>query len=136
MDSNYIMLGLRDDATLEDAKEAYEYWKRKYKAADFDDEPEYARRKIKALGEAYRSVCVSIAGYVPESAMEKEEPAKKLNIRKLEKAGSEKVSVAGFTEGLKNAAKSFLDELDREHGFAPTFSAGAIMDTDYDEIDD
>ena len=136
MNSDYIMLGLREDATLEDAKVAYEYWKKKYKAADFDDEPEYAKRKIRALGEAYSNVCMNIAGYVPESAPVSEPgPAKK--IRRLTKeAGSGKVSMATFTEGLKNAAKSLLDEIDRENGYAPSFSDGLRLDTDYDEIDD
>ncbi len=162
MDYNYTLLGLREDATLENAKEAYEYWKKKYKTADFYDEPEYAKRKIAQLTEAYTNVCRSIAGYVPADVQRdttaKGRP-KGLHPKKLsefrddisrnhiesdnriksdhhsESKGMAFLGGAGFLEGLKSAAKDFLDEMDLENGYAPSFAAGQD-DDDYDDMSD
>lgn len=166
MDYNYTLLGLREDATLEDAKSAYEYWKKKYKATDYDDEPEYARRKIAQLTEAYSNVCNKIAGYVPEDDKGSDtvkSKIKSIQPKRLKKSEDDFISerfetnktakenrkyhsesdglnIAGkgnFLDGLKSAAKDFLDELDLQHGYAPTFSAGQNSDNnDYDIIDD
>ncbi len=166
MDYNYTLLGLREDATLEDAKSAYEYWKKKYKAADYDDEPEYARRKIAQLTEAYSNVCNRIAGYVPIDIKDSNATKNKVKaiqpkrlktsednffsepfetdkiVKENRKYHSESngLNIAGkgsFLDGLKSVAKDFLDELDLQHGYAPTFAAGQNSDDyDYDIIDD
>lgn len=53
MDRNFALLGLRDDATREQVKAAYERRLSKYRSADYADDPEYARRKIGQLKAAY-----------------------------------------------------------------------------------
>ena len=152
MKSDFILLGLRDDATLDDAARAYNYWKRKYQAADFDDEPAYAKRKIKALGIAYENVCRDIAGYVPEHVLPEEESSgsqktpggklKKLK-RKTEQDSFERVSgqkqgIDGFLNGLKAAGTKFLDELDLDNLSGLVVSSKSFHeddDYDYDEVD-
>lgn len=150
MKNDYILLGLQEGATLEDAKNAYVYWKKKYQAADFDDEPEYAKRKIKALGIAYENVCRDIAGYVPEPVRvtdDRKETGKSVRgnrIKKLRRQeedmefyDNEPVAAAGFSgfiDGLKNAGAKFLEELDIEHGFIPK-EAETDMDYDYNDED-
>ena len=53
MDRNFALLGLREDATKEQVKEAYGRRLAKYKSADYADDPEYVKRKIAELNEAY-----------------------------------------------------------------------------------
>ncbi|MCI9641013.1 MAG: hypothetical protein HFE72_12960 [Emergencia sp.] len=53
MDRNFALLGLREDATKEQVKAAYAKRLTKYKSADYEDDPEYVRRKIAELNEAY-----------------------------------------------------------------------------------
>ena len=138
MRSDYILLGLQEGATLEEAEQAYRYWKKKYQAADFDDEPEYAKRKIRALGKAYENICRDIAGYVPDNVLpseNKERPAAGhgKGIRKLRRSedyssselsdepvnhGAEQ-GISGFIRGLKDAGAKFLDELDSGDGIIP-----------------
>lgn len=53
MDRSYAILGVKEDATKQQVRDAYERRLKKYKAADYDDEPEYAARKIAELKNAY-----------------------------------------------------------------------------------
>lgn len=53
MNRNFALLGLREDATKEQVKAAYERRLAKYHAADYADDPAYAQRKIAELKEAY-----------------------------------------------------------------------------------
>lgn len=53
MDRSFFVLGLREDATPQQVKTAYEHRLKKYKAGDYTDDPEYAARKIAELKEAY-----------------------------------------------------------------------------------
>ena len=55
------LLGLHEDATRTQIDEAYSTWAKKYKAADYADEPEYARRKLALLKEAYSIATGSVA---------------------------------------------------------------------------
>ena len=63
MDRNFAILGLREDATKEQVKQAYELRLRKYKSSDYDDDPDYVRRKISELKAAYEAA-YSMAGTV------------------------------------------------------------------------
>lgn len=53
MDRNFAILGLHENASKEQVKEAYERRLKKYKTADYADDPEYAVRKIRELKDAY-----------------------------------------------------------------------------------
>lgn len=53
MDRNFLMLGLKEDATKEQVKAAYARRLVKYKSADYEDDPEYVRRKIAELNAVY-----------------------------------------------------------------------------------
>lgn len=61
MNSNFAKLGLREDATKEQVKQAYELRLRKYKSSDYDDDPDYVRKKIAELKIAY-DAAYSVAG--------------------------------------------------------------------------
>ncbi|MEY8298823.1 MAG: hypothetical protein ACLRJC_04575 [Emergencia timonensis] len=61
MNSNFAKLGLREDATKEQVKQAYELRLRKYKSSDYDDDPDYVRKKIAELKTAYNAA-YSVAG--------------------------------------------------------------------------
>jgi len=54
MDRNFALLGLREDASKEQVKAAYERRLSKYRAADYADDPEYVRRKTAELTQAYK----------------------------------------------------------------------------------
>ena len=49
----FSLLGLHEDASRSQIDAAYRNRTNKYKAADYDDEPEYAKRKLSQLREAY-----------------------------------------------------------------------------------
>lgn len=53
MDRSFAILGIREDATKQQVKEAYERRMKKLKTADYADDPEYAARKIAELRQAY-----------------------------------------------------------------------------------
>lgn len=53
MNKYFSLLGLREDAGKDDVKAAYERRVRKYKSSDYDDDPEYVRKKLAELKEAY-----------------------------------------------------------------------------------
>ena len=50
----YRMLGLAQEASYDKIKEAYEKKMSKLKSADYQDDPEYARKKMEEVREAYR----------------------------------------------------------------------------------
>ncbi len=56
MDRKYYcrILGVKDGATDEDIKRAYEERKKRLRSSDYSDEPEYVEQKLKELDEAYR----------------------------------------------------------------------------------
>ena len=60
MNSNFAKLGLREDATKEQVKQAYELRLRKYKSSDYDDDPDYVRKKIAELKTAYNAAYLSL----------------------------------------------------------------------------
>ena len=53
MNRNFAILGLSEDATKEQVKQAYDLRVRKYKSSDYDDDPDYVRRKLAELKSAY-----------------------------------------------------------------------------------
>lgn len=64
MNRNFAILGLREDATKEQVKQAYELRLRKYKSSDYDDDPDYVRKKTSELKAAY-DAAYSMAGNAP-----------------------------------------------------------------------
>lgn len=60
----YRILGLREGATRTELKNAYEDRIRKYRTPDYQDEPEYAQRKIREVKYAYGI----LAGSAPPSS--------------------------------------------------------------------
>lgn len=61
MNRDFSILGLREDATKEQVKQAYGRKVAKYRAADFADDPAYANKKIAQLKSAYERA-YAIAG--------------------------------------------------------------------------
>lgn len=61
MDRNFALLGLREDATKDEVRQAYELRVRKYRSSDYDDDPDYVRKKISELKNAYEAA-YSMAG--------------------------------------------------------------------------
>lgn len=53
MNRAFSILGVREDACKEEIKQAYERRLKKYKSDDYADDPEYVRKKIAELKEAY-----------------------------------------------------------------------------------
>lgn len=53
MNRNFAILGLSEDATKEQVKQAYELRAHKYKSSDYDDDPDYVRKKLDELKSAY-----------------------------------------------------------------------------------
>lgn len=53
MDRNFALLGLNEGATKAQVQQAYERRLKKYQSSDYDDEKEYANRKIRELKAAY-----------------------------------------------------------------------------------
>ncbi len=53
MNRDYLLLGVRKNASREQIKRAYERQLLKYRAPDYEDDPEYVRRKIDELNAAY-----------------------------------------------------------------------------------
>ncbi|MGN0659993.1 MAG: hypothetical protein ACI4LA_10375 [Emergencia sp.] len=53
MNRSFALLGLREDASKDEVKAAYERRLQKYKSSDYEDDPDYVRRKIAELKEAY-----------------------------------------------------------------------------------
>ena len=55
MDRDFALLGLREGASKEEIRAAYERRLAKYKTADYADDPDYVRRKREELKAAYES---------------------------------------------------------------------------------
>lgn len=53
MNKYFSLLGLREDAGKDDVKAAYERRLQKYKSSDYDDDPEYVKKKLAELRVAY-----------------------------------------------------------------------------------
>ena len=66
MDKSYYcrVLGVREDASVQQIKKAYEERVKRLKSADYADEPEYASRKLSEAAYAYR---VLLGGEVPSA---------------------------------------------------------------------
>lgn len=60
----YRILGLREGASRSELKNAYEDRLRRYRTPDYQDEPEYAQRKIRELKYAYN---ILVGGAMPSS---------------------------------------------------------------------
>lgn len=60
----YRLLGLREGASQKQIDAAYDERRRKYKSPDYQDEPEYAARKMRELQEAY----IMLGGSAPKAA--------------------------------------------------------------------
>lgn len=56
MNRDYLLLGVRENASKEQIQKAYERRLLKYKSPDYDDDPEYVRRRIDELNAAYNRV--------------------------------------------------------------------------------
>lgn len=61
MDRNFALLGLSEKATPDQIQKAYERRLKKYQSSDYEDEKEYANRKIRELKAAY-AAALSKAG--------------------------------------------------------------------------
>lgn len=86
MDRNFALLGLREDATKEQVKEAYGRRLAKYKSADYADDPEYVKRKIADLNEAYTKAYNRAGGGMGGAAKPAENAGR--GFHDAEKAGS------------------------------------------------
>ena len=66
MDKSYYcrVLGVREDASVQQIKQAYEERVKRLKSGDYADEPEYASRKLSEAAYAYR---VLLGGEVPSA---------------------------------------------------------------------
>lgn len=62
MNRYFSLLGLREDAGKDDVKAAYERRVQKYRASDYDDDPEYVRKKLAELKTAYEQAYRMAAG--------------------------------------------------------------------------
>ena len=71
MKSCYEILGVKEDATLDQIQEAFEQKASRYKGEFYEDDPAYVKRKLKELQEAYSEAASMIAGELSESVMEK-----------------------------------------------------------------
>lgn len=60
----YRLLGLREGASQKQIDAAYDERRRKYKSPDYQDEPEYATRKMREIQEAY----IMLGGSAPKAA--------------------------------------------------------------------
>lgn len=60
----YRLLGLREGASQKQIDAAYDERRRKYKSPDYQDEPEYAARKMREIQEAY----IMLGGSAPKAA--------------------------------------------------------------------
>ena len=60
----YRLLGLQEGASQKQIDAAYDERRRKYKSPDYQDEPEYAARKMREIQEAY----IMLGGSAPKAA--------------------------------------------------------------------
>lgn len=82
MDRDYLLLGVRKNASREQIQKAYERQLLKYKSADYEDEPEYVRRRINELNAAYNRM-YSKAG--ASSSLLKGERTEEKSVRTVQK---------------------------------------------------
>ena len=69
MRSCYEILGVGEDATLEEIREAFEKKAARYKSGLYDDDPQYAKRKLKELQTAHEEAVALATGNMPEIAV-------------------------------------------------------------------
>lgn len=85
----YRILGVREDATQEQIRSAYAVRLSRLKSSDYEDEPEYAMRKIKELQHAYNVVSGSASpmgvAVRKQQVRRFEEPDRKQKQRSLKK---------------------------------------------------
>lgn len=101
MDRDFALLGLREGASKEEIRAAYERRLAKYKNADYADDPDYVRRKREELKVAY------------ESAVGK---AEKMSFEKFREGAVEELTeeaAKGFAEDTAEAAQTIFREREK-----------------------
>lgn len=109
MDRDFALLGLREGASKEEIRAAYERRLAKYKTADYADDPDYVRRKREELKAAYESA----VGKAERMSFEKfrEDAATELREELTEEAAEE------FAEDAAEAAQTiFMEREKRQSG--------------------
>lgn len=101
----YRLLGVREDATPAQIKAAYEDRLSKLKAADYNDDPEYARKRSREISEAYRI----LTGHAP-SVRQNEKRDKFEKIRDRMEKGEGNSNTGPFrSEDTRERADRFSD---------------------------
>ncbi len=105
MDRDFALLGLREGASKEEIRAAYERRLAKYKTADYADDPDYVRRKREELKAAYESA----VGKAERMFFEKfrEDAATELREELTEEAAEE------FAEDAAEAAQTIFKEREK-----------------------
>ena len=99
----YRLLGLREGASQKQIDAAYDERRRKYKSPDYQDEPEYAARKMREIQEAYIMLGIEL----PKGGLEK--TLKKVKTQRQSKDGDEDAKkVVGFVITVILMIISFL----------------------------
>ncbi len=89
MDKYFMLLGVKEDATEEEVTAAYEKRTERYKSLDYADDPDYVRRKLSQLKEAYDAIMKGEPKKVQKKASSKNSAnnPEKLNLKTVSEKG-------------------------------------------------
>ena len=71
MKNCFELLGVAEDATLEEIQAAFACKAARYKSDFYADDPAYAKKKLRELQAAYEEAAASVLGELPETAGQK-----------------------------------------------------------------
>ena len=92
-DRNLAVLGLKNGAGKDEIKAAYENRLAKYRSADYEDDPEYVKKKIRELTEAYEAALSGSSSSA--SAADAQKKSRSASLHETEKKEEKRKAKAG-----------------------------------------
>lgn len=128
----YRILGLREGAARQEIKRAYDERMRKYRTSDYQDEPEYAQRKMREVKYAYSILTGGTESTDKQQRVEYHEQRKD----EMELDETTDSVIGNFTEKLSSAAarlkaeaKEFVPHDEGSHSHNPKKRKGSTHGT-------
>ena len=127
MDRNFALLGLREDATKDEIKEAYESRLQKYHSSDYDDDPEYLRQKLAELKSAYEQAMKAAAdGGGDTSERKTRRVSHEEQQKQVQRPGKKSKAKEGRSAAWVNSANRVFSASGRS-GNRPKITAGIVI---------
>ncbi|MEG0924664.1 MAG: hypothetical protein RSE98_06410 [Anaerovoracaceae bacterium] len=127
MNKYYSVLGVSEEATKEEIQAAYEYRTKKYKAADYQDDPEYVHRKTMDLNEAYSAIMGGAASDPEKARLKNSQQRKRIVTKPTSIEGKAKEKFSEVKTDLKDSANAIMKNESLIRGILGTIVAVVVL---------